>query len=122
MTHDTEDGTVDWTADALVLPPDSRWDSAVRILSSEGTEVSRQRFAFAFDSDGIAEGELRPFPDPTIAIAAALVLGGALGLGLGLGGFRLPRCEAVASRFALVGGGLIGTVLGLLIGASRLTG
>lgn len=122
MTHETEDGTVDWTADALVLPPDSRWDGAVRILSGDGTEISRQRFSFALDRDGISEGEVRPFPDPTIAIAAALVLGGALGLGLGLGGFRIPRCEAIASRFALVGGGLVGTVLGLLIGASRLVG
>jgi hypothetical protein len=33
----------------------------------------------------------------------------------------LPRCEALASRLALVGGGVTAVVLGLLIGIGRLT-
>ena len=122
MTHQTDDGTVDWTADALVLPEDSHWDTAVRIMNAEGDELSRQRFAFALDGDGISEGEVRTLLDPALGIAAALLLGGALGIGLGLGGAPLPRCEAVASRAALMGGGVVGVVLGILIGLGRLTG
>ena len=122
MTHQTDDGTVDWTADALVLPEESHWDTAVRVLGADDEELSRQRFAFALDGDGISEGEDRTLLDPALGIAAALLLGGALGLGLGLGGARLPRCEAVASRVALMGGGVVAVVLGVLIGIGRLTG
>jgi hypothetical protein len=32
----------------------------------------------------------------------------------------LPRCEAAASRLALLGGGATAVVLGTLIGASRI--
>jgi copper transport protein len=122
MTHQTDDGTVDWTADALVLPEESHWDTAVRVLGADDEELSRQRFAFALDGDGISEGEDRTLLDPALGIAAALLLGGALGLGLGLGGAQLPRCEAVASRVALMGGGVVAVVLGVLIGIGRLTG
>ncbi len=115
-------GTAEWMADAIVLPAGSSWDTSVRILASDGSELSRQRFAFALDGDGISDGAARSLLDPAIAIAALLVLLGALGLGLGLGGMSLPRCEPWASRLALVGGGVAAVVLGILIGAGRLVG
>ena len=122
MSHETDDGTIDWIADALVLPAGSDWDTSVRILATDGTELSRQRFAFTLGDDGIDEGQVRSLLDPTLGVAALLLLGGALGLGLGLGGFRLPRCEAVASRLALTTGGGVAAALGALIGATKLIG
>ena len=121
-SHETDDGTIDWIADALVLPTGSAWDTSVRILGVDGTELSRQRFAFTLDEDGIEEGQVRSLLDPSLGVAALLLLGGAVGLGLGLGGARLPRCEALASRIALIGGGAVGAVVGALIGASKLIG
>jgi copper transport protein len=123
ILHTTEDGTVDWVADTIVLPPGSRWDTSVRILSATGeTEISRQRFAFTLAQDGIDEGRLSSVIDPATLVAAVLVLAGGLGLGLGLGGASLPRCEAAASRIALLAGGGIAVALGGLIGVSRLIG
>ena len=122
MTHVTLDGTVDWIADALVLPAGSNWDTSVRILDTDGAELSRQRFAFMLGDEGIDEGEVATLLDPTLGIAALLLLGGALGLGLGLGGAQLPRCEAMASRVALIGGGAVAVALGALIGATKLIG
>jgi hypothetical protein len=122
MSHETDDGTIDWTADALALPAGSAWDTSVRILDAEGTELSRQRFAFALDDDGIDEGRVSTLLDPVLGVAAALLLGGALGIGLGLGGARLPRCEALASRIALIGGGTVAVALGLLVGLTKLAG
>lgn len=121
MSDPTADGTVDWIADAVVLPPDSQWDTSVRILSEAGdTEISRQRFAFTLSETAIAEGQVTTALNPATVVAALLLLGGALGAGLGLGGMHLPRCEAAASRLALLGGGAIAVVMGALIGASRL--
>ena len=122
MSHETDDGTIDWIADALVLPAGSDWDTSVRILATDGAELSRQRFAFTLGDDGIEEGQVRSLLDPVLGVAALLLLGGALGLGLGLGGFRLPRCEAAASRLALTTGGGVAAVLGALIGAGKLIG
>ena len=116
------DGTIDWIADAIVLPADSSWDATVRILNEEGTELSRQRFAFALDDDGISEGAVQPLVTWGTVIALALGIGGALGIGLGIGGFLLPRCERLASQVALVGGGVVGIVLGLAIGLRQLVG
>lgn len=73
-------------------------------------------------ADAIDDGRVTSLLDPATAVAAALLIGGALGLGLGLGGMPLPRCEAAASRVALVGGGTIAALLGLLIGGTRLLG
>jgi len=122
VSHETDDGTIDWTADALVLPAGSHWETSVRVLGADGAELSRQRFAFALDDDGIDEGRVSSLLDPTLAIAALLVVGGALGLGLGIGGMRIPRCEALASRVALLVGGSVAVLLGGLIGAGRLVG
>ncbi len=116
------EGRIDWIADAIVLPADSEWDTNVRILASDGTELSRHRFAFTLDAAGVADGRVRDDVNPATAVALALLLGGALGIGLGLGGFALPRCEPLASRVALVGGGGTALVLGLMIGASRIGG
>jgi copper transport protein len=122
MDMGSSDGTIDWFADSIVLPAGSEWDTSVRILLTDGTEVSRQRFAFTVTDTGIDEGRVSTLLEPPVAIALLLVLGGALGLGLGLGGMSLPRCEAAASRLALLGGGATAVVLGALIGASRLFG
>lgn len=121
LEHATEDGTVDWTADAIVLPAGSEWDTSLRILSAAGdTEISRQRFAFTLTDGGIDEGRVIEVVNPATVVAALLVLGGAIGLGLGIGGASLPRCEAVASRISLVAGGGIAVVLGAAIGATQL--
>jgi len=117
----TDDGTVNWVADAIVLPPGSQWDTSVRVLSStDQTEISRQRFAFTLAAEGIDEGRVMTLLNPATAVAALLLLAGALGLGLGLGNMRLPRCERAASRIALVGGGVTAVLVGTMIGASRL--
>jgi hypothetical protein len=115
-----EAGTVEWVADALVLPPASRWDSSVRVLSSTGNELTRQRFGFTMSEAGVEEGRVASLLTPGLGVGVLLVLGGALGLGLGLGGMSLPRCDALASRVALVGGGTVGVALGALIGLGRL--
>ena len=117
-----DDGSVEWSADAVVLPPDSQWDTSVRIVSATGTELSRQRFAFTMDAEGIADGALQPLITPAIGVAVVLLIGGALGLGLGLGGMALPRCEPLASRVALVGGGVAAVLLGAVIGGGQLLG
>jgi copper transport protein len=116
------DGTIDWTADAIVLPADSHWDASVRILTNEGTELQRQRFAFALDESGISEGQVELLLTWGLVIGLALGVGGAVGLGLGLGGFVLPRCDSLASRAALIGGGAVAVGLGLLIGFRQLVG
>jgi hypothetical protein len=116
------DGTIDWIADAIVLPAGSSWDASVRILTDDGTELSRQRFAFALDEEGISEGAIEPLVTWGTLIALALGVGGAVGIGLGLGGFALPRCDRLASRVALVGGGAVGVVLALSIGFRQLVG
>jgi copper transport protein len=122
MVSPNPDGTIDWFADAVVLPADSSWDANVRILTDDGTELQRQRFAFALDETGISEGQIEPLLTWGTVIALALAVGGAVGLGLGLGGWALPRTERLASRFALVGGGTVGVVLGLAIGLRQLVG
>ncbi|MBA2631819.1 MAG: CopD family protein, partial [Chloroflexi bacterium] len=124
MSHGSGDGdgTLEWTANAVGLPPDSTWDASVRVNNADGVEIWRQRFAFALDDDGIEDGEVASLLDPAAGVAGLLLLGGALGLGLGLGGARLPRCEAVASRVALIGGGTVAAALGVLIGLTKLVG
>jgi len=123
-THVTPnpDGTIDWTAGAIVLPADSHWDASVRILTNDGNELQRQRFTFALDEDGISEGQVQPLLTWGLVIAIGLGVGGAVGLGLGLGGFILPRCERLASRVALIGGGAVAVALALLIGLRQFVG
>lgn len=117
-----DDGLVEWAANAVVLPAGSAWDTSVLILSPEGTELTRQRFAFTLDGAAIDEGRIGTLLDPATGVAIVLFLGGAVGLGLGLGGMALPRTEPLASRIALVAGGAVAALLGAAIGASRLLG
>lgn len=115
-----DDGLVEWHADAIVLPADSSWDTNVLLLSAAGDELSRQRFAFEIDADGVGEGADETLLDPSTAVALVLLLGGALAGGLALGGASLPRCEPAASRLAMSVGGVIAIGLGAAIGIGRL--
>ena len=115
----SEGRTVDWTADAIVIPTQSRWDVSVRIVSSAGTELSRQRFSFALSETGVADGRDAGPLDPVLVIGGLLGLGGAVAFGMGLGGGRLPRCEERASRWALTCGGMVAAMLGVAIGLER---
>ena len=111
-----------FVADAVVLPAASRWDATARLLTDSGTELLRQQYAFALDADGISEGRQPHAIDVALILAGLMATGGALGVGLGAGGWQLPRTDAAASRFALVGGGAIGLALGVLIGGARVLG
>lgn len=117
-----EDGTVDWYADAIVLPAGSRWDTTVHVLSTGGDELARQRFAFTLDDEGIDEGRLASLLNPGSLIALILAVGGTLGIGLGLGGQPLPRCDARTSRLALLAGGGVSLALGAILGVTTLLG
>jgi len=114
------DGTIDWIADAVVLPPDSSWDTTVRILSSEGSELLRQRFTFSLSETGIDEGRQPGLFFAVLTLASIVAAGGAVAVGLGLGGMPLPRCEPLASRVALVGGGALAVLLGIVMAANQL--
>ena len=100
MAVRNDNGTVDWYADAIVLPAGSRWDTTVHVLSAAGVEFSRQRFAFTLDDEGIDEGRLASLLNPGSAVALVLVLSGALGIGLGLAGnvCRVARLGPRGSR------------------------
>jgi len=114
------DGTIDWIADAVVLPPDSSWDTAVRVLSAGGGELQRQRFSFSVTESSIGDGRAPGLFFAVLAVAGLLAAGGALAIGMGAGGLSLPRTEAVASRVALLSGGTVAVVLGIVIGANQL--
>jgi copper transport protein len=124
MVHgegDEASGPARFVADAVVLPPGSRWDANVQLLTERGgRELTRQRFSFEMGESGLARGEAHNVLDIGLVIAGLLAVGGALSVGLGLGGMRLPRCDAVASRLALAGGGVTAVVLGAIIGLGQL--
>ncbi|MEO5986421.1 MAG: copper resistance protein CopC [Candidatus Limnocylindria bacterium] len=121
--HATAARSIDWVADAVVLPAATAWDTSVRTLSTHsGAEMARQRFAFTLSESGIDGGRAALPLDISAVIAAVLLLLGGLGTGLGLGGARLPRCEPAASRIAMVGGGAVAVILGATIGIGRLVG
>lgn len=114
------DGTIDWIADAVVLPPNSSWDMAVRVLTSDGIELQRQRFAFSLSETGIENGREPGLFFPVLTLAGILAAGGAVAVGLGFGGMPLPRCEPVASRVALLSSGTVSVILGIVIAANQL--
>ena len=59
MVERNDDGTVDWYADAVVLPPGSSWDASVLVVArGTGDELTRQRFSFTLDADGIDSGQV----------------------------------------------------------------
>ncbi len=121
MVERNDDGTVDWYADAVVLPTGSSWDASVLVIArGTGDELTRQRFSFALDEEGIASGQVVTIVTVGSVIALILVILGALALGLGLGGVALPRCDAATSRGALIVGGAVSVAVGLAMGIGRL--
>ncbi len=104
------------------LPIGSRWDATVIATTGSGTETARQRFVFALDADGVAEGRATPPVDPGVLAALLLLVLGVVGLGYAIGGGTLPRTLPDASRPALIGASITGVALGLaalVIGGPR---
>jgi hypothetical protein len=115
----TVDGKAHWTADALTFPAGSAWDASVLVVDDGGQALSRQRFSFTLDDDGIAEGRSSTLPDPVTLVALLLAVGGTLAASAALAGARLPRCEAPASRLALLIGGTVAAALGVGLGVEQ---
>ena len=104
-----------YTAAGGLLPANSHWDASVVVHDASGTEVSRTRFAFALDGEGISQGRATPAVDPALIVALTLLIGSVLGLAFGLGGGSLPRADRAIGRVTLLGGSVVGLVLGVLI-------
>ena len=98
-----------------LIRADSQWDASVVLRRPDGTEVSRTRFSFAMDSEGVSVGRTTPPIDPAIVIGVILLVAAALGLSFALAGGALPRVEPAASRIATLGGSAIAIVLGSLV-------
>ena len=77
-----------FVVDGGLLPPDSRWDATAVLLAPDGSELTRQRFAFALDGQGIVEGKSVPPLDPALIIAGVLLAASILGLAFVLAGRR----------------------------------
>ncbi len=115
-------GVTRYVAGALAMQPDTHWDASVVIGNGADGELYRQRFTFALGDDSLTDGAAGSLADGALIAGLLLLVGGLLALGLGLGGWVLPRAEAAASRFALLGGGAVAAVTGLAIGVGRLVG
>lgn len=115
-------GIARYVVGAVVLPAESHWEASVVIGDGTGNELIRQRFTFAMSAEGVTDGAQASLANGSLIAGALLLLGGLLGVGLGIGGFTLPRCEATASRVALLGGGALAAVTGLALGIGQLVG
>ncbi len=104
-----------YAADGGQLAANSRWDATVVTRYSDGTEAARSRYAFALDATGISEGQQLPTIDPALLLAVTLLALAILGVAFTLGGGSLPRVDPATSRLAVLVGGSVGGVLGLLI-------
>jgi hypothetical protein len=114
------EGVARWTADAVVLPAGSAWDVSVLVIDDSEATLSRQRFSFTLDGEGVDDGRASAFPDPATALAAILAIGGLFAISMGIAEARLPRCEPRASRTALLIGGTVSAVLGAAIGVEQI--
>jgi copper transport protein len=112
MRPDFTSSTPTFVADGS-LPVGTRWDATVVATEPGGTEIARQRFVFALDTDGISEGRATPALDPGMAVAILLLVLGVLGLGYALAGGVLPRTSPDAGRPAMIGASLAGLALGI---------
>ena len=102
-------------ANGAQLPDGSRWDASVVVIAADGAELARRRFTFAMGPDGVTEGRELPPLDPVLGLAALLLGAGVLALAYRLGGGNLPLTNAAASRVALLGGGVVSLLLGLVL-------
>jgi methionine-rich copper-binding protein CopC/putative copper export protein len=98
-----------------LLPSDSRWDASVVVRDHGGQELSRTRYAFALDEQGVSEGRATPPLDPAIVVAVLLFVGAAVGSAFVLGGGTLPRTDVATSRAAVLAGSAAGAVLAALV-------
>ena len=104
------------------FPSGSRWDATVVATDPSGAELTRQRFVFALDADGVSEGREAPPLDPGLVVAILLVVLGVVGFGFSVAGGVLPRTLPDAGRPAMIGASLAGLALGvaaLVLGGPR---
>lgn len=123
-TTDGAGGVTGWAADGGLLPAGSSWDATVVVHGDDGTEVSRQRFAFALDAAQVSEGRSEPPIDPGVLVTMGLIGLGVLGAAYALDGGSPPLTDPRIGRLALLGGGAVAVVAGVLMffGAPKISG
>lgn len=108
-------GVAVYTASGVLLAPDSEWDASVILTGTDGTEIGRARFDYAFGQDDLTAGAQIPLLDPALLVAIALLAGGVVGFAFWIGGGRPPLVETGVGRRVLAVGSLLGGALGVLI-------
>ncbi|HET9680749.1 MAG TPA: hypothetical protein VFP19_01830, partial [Candidatus Limnocylindrales bacterium] len=102
------------SGDVGALPAGTTFEAIVIATGPDGTELARHRFSFELGDDGLTAGRAVPPVDPAIAIAVVLLALGVLAVVFGLAGGSPPRVDPAAGRWALVVGGALGGIVGLV--------
>ncbi len=105
----------EYAADVGGLPGDSRWNATVEVRRPDGTVAARGRFEFGFDAVALSEGRATPPIDPAVVAALLLAALGLLATVFAVAGGRPPRVEGRTGRLALLVGGPIAVLLGVVI-------
>jgi copper transport protein len=108
-------GSTAYVAEGGRLPASSSWDVTVAVSDHEGREVTRQRFTFALDAVRISSGRATPPIDPQVALALMLIVVAIVSATYALAGGTLARCDARASRQALLVGSICAGSVGIVI-------
>jgi hypothetical protein len=104
-----------YAAGGGLLPADSSWDASVVVRAHDGAELSRTRFSFALDSEGVSSGRSVPPLDPVVLLAALLLLGGLAAGAFVLAGGAVPGVDRAVGRVASLAGSAISVALGLVL-------
>ena len=104
-----------FVTDGALLPAGSRWDVTAVVKDTEGSETAHSRFVFGLGDAGLVEGKAVPALDPGFLLGLMLLCAGVLGGVYALAGGTLPRVHQATGRIALAGGGVVGSVIGLIL-------
>jgi hypothetical protein len=116
MNRMAMDGTAAvYVADGALMPAGSGWDVTAVVKAPDGNEIAHNRYVFEFGPAGLVAGKAVPPIDPGFLLGLAFICLGVLGAVYAFAGGSLPRVHEATGRVALASGGVLGSVMGLVL-------